>query len=88
MLDNLDGGREPYQTFVDKGILKPLGMHHSYFDTTPPFLLPHRSHSYVVGNGLCDRTCTFLDVILVLLVYSVDASNAVTISPPPPCRQL
>jgi CubicO group peptidase (beta-lactamase class C family) len=37
---------EDYEVYVDKNILKPLGMTRSYFDTTPNFLLKHRSHSY------------------------------------------
>ncbi|MBX3295630.1 MAG: beta-lactamase family protein [Acidobacteria bacterium] len=42
---------EPYETYIDKNILRPLGMHSSYFDTTPPHLLPHRSHSYFIREG-------------------------------------
>jgi CubicO group peptidase (beta-lactamase class C family) len=36
---------------VDKNILKPLEMYHSYFDATPYHLLKHRSHSYYIENG-------------------------------------
>lgn len=42
---------EPYETYIDKNIFRPLGMHNSYFDTTPPHLLKHRSHSYYIENG-------------------------------------
>lgn len=42
---------EPYEAYIDKNILRPLGMHGSYFDTTPPHLLPHRSHSYFIREG-------------------------------------
>ena len=42
---------EPYEAYIDKNILRPLGMHSSYFDTTPPHLLPHRSHSYFIREG-------------------------------------
>lgn len=42
---------EPYEAYIDKNILRPLGMHSSYFDTTPPHLLPHRSHSYYIRDG-------------------------------------
>lgn len=42
---------EPYEAYIDKNILRPLGMHSSYFDTTPPHLLPHRSHSYFIRDG-------------------------------------
>jgi len=42
---------EPYEAYIDKNILRPLGMHSSYFDTTPPHLLPNRSHSYFIREG-------------------------------------
>ena len=44
-------GGDPYQSYVDKNILEPLEMRRSYFDTTPAYLLPHRSASYYVENG-------------------------------------
>ena len=37
---------EDYEVYVDKNVLKPLGMHRSFFDKAPPHLLRHRSHSY------------------------------------------
>ena len=37
---------EDYEVYVDKNVLRPLGMHRSFFDRTPYYLLPHRSHSY------------------------------------------
>lgn len=49
VIERLSG--EDYEVYVDKNILKPLGMHDSYFDRTPPHLLPHRSHSYYVRDG-------------------------------------
>lgn len=42
---------EPYETYIDKNIFRPLGMHRSYFDTTPRHLLPYRSHSYYIREG-------------------------------------
>ncbi len=42
---------ETYETYIDKNIFRPLEMHNSYFDTTPPHLLKHRSHSYYIENG-------------------------------------
>ena len=42
---------EDYEVYVDKNIFKPLEMHRSYFDTTPPHLLKHRSHSYYIAKG-------------------------------------
>ncbi|MBO9698097.1 MAG: beta-lactamase family protein [Sphingopyxis sp.] len=49
VIERLSG--EDYEVYVDKNILKPLSMHDSYFDRTPPHLLPHRSHSYYIRNG-------------------------------------
>lgn len=41
---------DPYEVYVDKNILKPLGMDHSYFNHTPYHLLGKRSNSYVIRN--------------------------------------
>ena len=49
VIERLSG--EDYEVYIDKNILKPLGMHDSYFDRTPPHLLPHRSHSYYIRDG-------------------------------------
>ena len=49
VIERLSG--EDFEVYVDKNILKPLGMHDSYFDRTPPHLLRHRSHSYYVRGG-------------------------------------
>jgi CubicO group peptidase (beta-lactamase class C family) len=49
VIERLSG--EDYEVYVDKNILKPLGMHASYFDRTPPHLLRHRSHSYYIQEG-------------------------------------
>ncbi|QYO66876.1 serine hydrolase domain-containing protein [Leptolyngbya sp. 7M] len=43
---------EPYEAYIDKNILRPLGMHRSYFDTTPTHLMRHRSHSYYIRDGI------------------------------------
>lgn len=42
---------EPYETYVDKNVLRPLGMSRSYFDRTPYHLLAHRSNNYYVTGG-------------------------------------
>ncbi|MBK9153902.1 MAG: beta-lactamase family protein [Chloracidobacterium sp.] len=42
---------EAYETYIEKNIFRPLGMSRSYFDTTPPHLLKHRSHSYYIRDG-------------------------------------
>jgi CubicO group peptidase (beta-lactamase class C family) len=49
VIERLSG--EDFEVYIDKNILRPLGMHASYFDRTPPFLLPHRSHSYYIKDG-------------------------------------
>jgi CubicO group peptidase (beta-lactamase class C family) len=49
VIETLSG--ESYETYIDKNILRPLGMHNTYFDTTPPHLLKNRSHSYYIENG-------------------------------------
>jgi CubicO group peptidase (beta-lactamase class C family) len=49
VIERLSG--EDYEVYIDKNILRPLGMYSSYFDHTPPFLLPHRSHSYHIRDG-------------------------------------
>jgi CubicO group peptidase (beta-lactamase class C family) len=42
---------DDFEVYVDKNILKPLGMTHSYFDVTPYFLLPWRANNYTVRDG-------------------------------------
>lgn len=49
VIERLSG--EDYEVYIDKNILRPLGMHASYFDRTPPHLLRHRSHSYHIRDG-------------------------------------
>ena len=49
IIEKLSG--DDYEVYVDKNILKPLGMYRSYFDATPYHLLKDRSHSYYVENG-------------------------------------
>jgi CubicO group peptidase (beta-lactamase class C family) len=41
---------EPYETYVDKQILRPLGMTRTFFDRAPSFLRADRSHSYFVTD--------------------------------------
>lgn len=40
-----------YEAYIDKNILKPLGMYSSYFDNTPYHLLQHRANSYTLKGG-------------------------------------
>ena len=42
---------EPYEVYVEKNVLRPLGMGSSYFDRTPYHLLRQRSNNYSVVNG-------------------------------------
>jgi CubicO group peptidase (beta-lactamase class C family) len=37
---------DPYAVYMEKNVLRPLGMSRSYFDRSPYFLLPYRSHSW------------------------------------------
>jgi CubicO group peptidase (beta-lactamase class C family) len=43
---------DDYEVYVDKNILKPLGMHESYFDATPYHLLKNRARSYAREGGV------------------------------------
>ncbi len=58
VIERLSG--EDFEVYVDKNILRPLGMHASYFDRTPPHLLKHRAHSYYIRDG--KRTAAPFDV--------------------------
>lgn len=42
---------EEWEVYVEKNILRPLGMHRSYFDYTPYHLLKDRSNNYTVRDG-------------------------------------
>lgn len=51
---------EDYEVYVEKNVLRPLGMHQSYFDVTPYHLQRHRSHSYAVrADGITDHGADF-----------------------------
>ncbi|MGH7783381.1 MAG: serine hydrolase domain-containing protein [Candidatus Binatia bacterium] len=49
IIEKLSG--DDYEVYIDKNILKPLEMYHSYFDATPYHLLKYRSASYYIENG-------------------------------------
>ncbi len=49
IIERLSG--DDYEVYVDKNILKPLEMHHSYFDRSPYFLLEHRAAGYYRAHG-------------------------------------
>lgn len=42
---------EPWELYIQKNILTPLGMTRSFFDRAPYHLLSDRSHSYTVAKG-------------------------------------
>lgn len=42
---------EDYEVYVEKNVLRPLGMTSSYFDRTPYHLVPYRSNNYDVKDG-------------------------------------
>ena len=42
---------DPYESYMEKNVLRPLGMQDSYYDRSPYYLLSHRSHSYQLENG-------------------------------------
>jgi CubicO group peptidase (beta-lactamase class C family) len=42
---------DPYETYVQKNILTPLGMARSYFNISPYHLAPNRSNNYTVYTG-------------------------------------
>jgi len=50
VVERLSG--EEWEVYVEKNILRPLGMHRSYFDFTPYHLLPSRSNNYFVHDGV------------------------------------
>ena len=42
---------DDFEVYLEKNVLRPLGMRNSYFDRTPYHLLRHRSNNYTVRNG-------------------------------------
>ena len=49
IIERLSG--DPYAVYMEKNVLRPLGMGGSYFDRSPYFLLPFRSHSWDLKDG-------------------------------------
>ena len=47
VIERLSG--EDFEVYMDKNVLRPLEMYHSFYDTTPYYLLKHRSHSYRIS---------------------------------------
>lgn len=51
VIEKLSG--EPFETYIDKELLRPLGMNDAFFDRAPSSLRARRSHSYAAtGKGL------------------------------------
>ena len=48
VIEKLSG--EPFETYIDKEILRPLGMRDAFFDRAPSSLRARRSHSYEIGR--------------------------------------
>ncbi len=48
-IERLSG--DDYEVYMEKNVLRPLGMARSYFDATPYHLARHRSHSYEHEGG-------------------------------------
>jgi CubicO group peptidase (beta-lactamase class C family) len=49
IIERLSG--DPYAVYMEKNVLRPLGMSRSYFDRSPYFLLRYRSHSWDWKDG-------------------------------------
>jgi CubicO group peptidase (beta-lactamase class C family) len=49
VIERLSG--EPFETYIDKQILRPLGMRDTFFDRAPAAVRPFRSHSYYLTDG-------------------------------------
>ena len=49
IIERLSG--DPYQVYMEKNVLRPLGMSRSYFDRSPYSLLRYRSHSWDLKAG-------------------------------------
>lgn len=49
IIERLSG--DPYEAYMEKNVLGPMGMYHSYFDRSPYTLLRYRSHSYDLHDG-------------------------------------
>lgn len=49
IIERLSG--DPFEVYMQKNVLRPLGMEHSYYDRSPYDLLKYRSHSYHLEHG-------------------------------------
>lgn len=49
IIERLSG--DPFEVYMEKNVLRPLGMDHAFYDRSPQFLLKYRSHSYRVEKS-------------------------------------
>lgn len=49
IIERLSG--DAFAVYMEKNILRPLGMSHAYYDRSPYFLLKYRSHSWDLKDG-------------------------------------
>jgi CubicO group peptidase (beta-lactamase class C family) len=62
-----DVTEQPFETYIDKEILRPLGMTRAFFDQAPSFLRANKSHSYLVDDkGLTEARFDFDTGITVM----------------------
>lgn len=59
IIEQLSG--DPWEMYIQKNILSPLGLAHSYFGATPYYLAADRSHRYYVQRDSATGRDTLLD---------------------------
>jgi CubicO group peptidase (beta-lactamase class C family) len=59
IIEKLSG--DPWESYVQKNILSPLGLDRSYFGNTPYYLAGDRSHNYYVRRDSAARRDTVVD---------------------------
>jgi CubicO group peptidase (beta-lactamase class C family) len=59
IIEKLSG--DPWENYVQKNILSPLGLDRSYFGTTPYYLAADRSHNYYVRRDSVTRRDSVVD---------------------------
>lgn len=74
IIEKLSG--DDYEVYIDKNILKPLEMYHTYFDATPYHLLKYRSASYYIENG--KRTTARFDANTGITVSNSGLNSPIT----------
>jgi CubicO group peptidase (beta-lactamase class C family) len=59
VIEQLSG--DPWETYVQKNVLSPLGLAHSYFGVTPYHLAADRSHNYAIRRDSATGRDTVID---------------------------